>query len=120
RAYCEDLPATGSAVCRTAGGLYTRKHAPWTEFGNLDHSNERGFADLDADLTAGSLPQLAFVVPNNRHNSHDSWNRVIDADDWLAAYVPRLARSVGPRGLLILTWDEGEPWTRNHILTVFG
>src|SRR5215831_2440871 len=50
RAYSEELPAAGSDTCSYEGsassGLYTRKHEPWTNFGNLDHARERPYTDL--------------------------------------------------------------------------
>jgi len=125
RAYSEDLPAPGSTVCSYDGdistGLYTRKHAPWTQFGNLDHTNERPYSDLALDLAAGTLPALAFIVPDNCHNTHNSGTpgcTVPDGDAWLAANLPAMLGALGPTGVLILTWDEDDNSTDNHILTV--
>jgi len=41
RSYAENLPSPGSAVCSADSQLYTRRHDPWTDFSNLDHTNER-------------------------------------------------------------------------------
>src|SRR2546422_11576202 len=82
RAYSENLPGAGSDVCSADSKLYTRKHDPWTNFGNLDHQNERVFSDLASDIARGTLPNLAFVVPNNCNNSHDC--SVGTADSWLS------------------------------------
>ena len=82
KAYSENLPSAGSTACSANSGKYTRKHDPWTDFGNLNHQNERGYADLAADIGRGALPNLAFVVPNNCNNSHDC--SVSTADGWLA------------------------------------
>jgi phosphatidylinositol-3-phosphatase len=117
RAYSENLPAAGDAVCAADADLYTRKHDPWTNFSNLDHSNERPYADLAADIARGHLPRLALVVPNNCNNSHDCSAAVSDA--WLAANVPAILGALGPNGVLVLTWDEGNSGSSNHILTVF-
>ena len=126
RAYSENLPAAGSDTCSSEGsassGLYTRKHEPWTNFGNLDHERERPYTDLAADLAAGRLPRLAFVIPNNCHNSHNSKDAGCDAraaDAWLAEALPPLIAAAGPRGLVVLTWDEDDQHAANHILTVF-
>jgi hypothetical protein len=127
RAYSEDLPFAGATGCsyngNTSTGLYTRKHDPWTYFTNLDHSSERPYSDLLSDLSAGTLPNLAFVVPNNCHNSHNSTSAgcsLADADVWLHANLPSILAALGPDGLLILTWDEDDSSANNHILTVFS
>ncbi len=127
RAYSENLAVAGSTACSFDGsassGLYTRKHAPWTYFANLNHANERPYTDLAADIAANTLPNLVFIVPNNCHNSHNSpaaGCTVPDADAWLAANMPAVRAALGPRGLLVLTWDEDDNISGNHILTVFA
>jgi acid phosphatase len=127
RAYSEDLPAAGSDTCSYEGnassGLYARKHEPWTNFSNLDHARERPYTDLARDLAAGKLPRLVYVIPNNCHNSHNSKVSGCDAsaaDAWLAGALPPLLEAAGPRGLVVLTWDEDDKDAANHILTVFA
>lgn len=117
RAYCENLPAPGSAACSTTDG-YVRRHAPWTDFANVDHANERPLADLDADVAQGALPALAFVIPNLCDDMHTC--PVAQGDAWLAGHVPALLAAIGAHGLLVLTWDERDTGTDNHILTVFA
>jgi hypothetical protein len=41
-------------------------------------------------------------------------------DTWLANNLPAMIAGVGPRGLVILTWDEDDKNSANHILTVFA
>jgi phospholipase C len=127
RAYSENLAFAGSTACSYDGsassGLYTRKHAPWTQFGNLNHQNERPYSDLAADISAHTLPRLVFIIPNNCHNMHNSSTAgctVLDGDAWLAANMPAVLAALGPRGLLVLTWDEDDNFSNNHILTVFA
>jgi len=127
RAYVEDLPSAGAPDCSAGGdgssGLYTRKHAPWTQFANVDHSNERPYTDLAADLAAGTLPALAFVIPNNCHNTHNTFDPACDVpsgDQWLAANLPPILRELGPRGVLVLTWDEDDFSADNRIATVLA
>ena len=126
RAYSENLPSAGSTVCsfdgNTSTGLYTRKHDPWTYFLNLNHSNERPWGDLAADIAANNLPNLVFLIPNNCHNPHNSSTAgcgVADGDAWLAGNLPAVIAALGPKGLLVLTWDEDDSSANNHILTVF-
>jgi hypothetical protein len=104
RSYCEDLPAAGDPVCSSGG--YRRKHAPWTDFSNLDHMNERPLTDLLSDISAGHLP------------AHDC--SAATGDTWLAGIMPTLIKAVGARGVVILTWDEDDDASGNHILTVFA
>ena len=63
-----------------------------------------------------SGPNLAFVIPNQRHDTHSAASAVGDA--WLADNVPALLEAVGPRGIVVLTWDEDDGDAANHILTV--
>jgi phosphatidylinositol-3-phosphatase len=116
RAYCEDLPTAGDPVCSSGG--YRRKHAPWTDFSNLDHTNERPLTDLLPDISAGHLPMLAFVVPNLCNSTHDC--SISTGDTWLAGIMPVLINAVGSRGVVILTWDEDDDASGNRILTVFA
>ena len=124
RAYSENLGAVGSNFCSYDGnvftGLYTRKHDPWTYYINVDHMNERPYGDLAADIAAGTLPNLVFIVPNNCHNTHNSSTPgcgLADGDAWLAANMPAVLAALGPSGLLVLTWDEDDSSANNHILT---
>lgn len=127
RAYSENLGSVGSPACSFDGdastGLYTRKHDPWVSFSNVTHTNERPYTDLAADIAANALPNLAFVIPNNCHNSHNSWMPgcgVPDADQWLSQNLPAMISAVGPNGLVILTWDEDDGSEGNRVLTVFA
>jgi hypothetical protein len=118
KAYCENLPSSGSAAC--SGPLYLRRHAPWTDFSNLTHSNEVSFTQLAIDESRGALPTLAFVIPNTCDDTHDSGCSVAYGDAWLQRNLPSLMRAGGPNGVLILTWDEDDGSAGNHILTVFS
>ena len=127
RAYSENLAVVGSTACSYDGsastGLYTRKHEPWTYYNNITHTNERPYTDLATDIANNALPNLAFVIPNNCHNSHNSSTAgctAADADTWLSQNVPQMLQAAGPNGLVILTWDEDDNSAQNHVLTVFA
>ena len=117
KAYCENLPAPGSPDCSSTDGLYERKHAPSTNFANLNHQNEVPYTQLATDIAHGTLPALAFVVPNMCDDMHDCSTTV--GDTWLSSNLPAMISAVGAQGLVILTWDEDDRKSHNNILTVF-
>jgi phosphatidylinositol-3-phosphatase len=53
----------------------------------------------------GELPTFVWLTPNLCHDMHDCDPSV--GDRFLRSTVPPLVNALGPRGLLILTWDEG-------------
>jgi parallel beta-helix repeat protein len=120
RAYSEDLPAAGDTICQKRN--YVRRHCPWTDWGNLDHMNERPYEDLAVDIANGTLPQLCMVVPNLCNDTHNycGQDTIQIGDDWLSNNVPKMIEAAGPRGLVIVTWDEDDGSDGNHILTVFS
>jgi len=127
RTYSENLAVVGSTACSYDGtassGLYTRKHCPWTYFTNINHQNERPYTDLAVDIANHTLPNLAVVIPNNCHNSHNSSTpgcTVTDADFWLSQNLPAMIQAAGPTGMVVLTWDEDDSSNQNHILTVIA
>ena len=60
---------------------------------------------LAADERSGRLPSFVWITPNLCHDMHDCSPSV--GDRFLSRIVPPLLRALGPRGLLVLTWDEG-------------
>lgn len=118
KSYCENLPAVGSTVCSSADNLYRRKHHACPDFSNLNHMRECPYTQLAADIATGSLPALAFVAPNMCDDMHDCSTTI--GDTWLSNNLPAMISAVGPRGLVILTWDEDDKNSGNHILTVFA
>jgi acid phosphatase len=118
KSYCENLPSVGSTACQSSDNSYKRKHHPCPDFSNLDHSKEYGYGQLATDIAAGTLPALSFVVPNMCDDMHDC--SASTGDTWLSHNLPAMISAVGPRGLVILTWDEDDKSSSNHILTVFA
>lgn len=115
--FAEDLPAPGSPIC--VSGLYVRRHCVWSYWANLDHNNERPFTDLPFAETLGPMPNLAFVIPNQCNNTHNSGCTIAMGDAWLANNVPAMINAVGPNGCVIVTWDEDDNSAGNHIECVF-
>ena len=120
KSYAEGLPAAGDTVCQI--GMYVRRHCPWADWGNLNHANERPYGDLATDIGQGTLPSLAFVIPNICDDTHNECgaDTILFGDIWLANNLPAMIDGVGSRGLVIVTWDEDDGSDGNHILTVFA
>jgi phosphatidylinositol-3-phosphatase len=114
-AYSEDLPAPGSATCTASG--YARKHAPWANFPSVPASTQLGFSAFPTDFA--TLPTLAFVVPNLRHDMHDG--TVAEGDTWLSDNLDAYLRWMRDHNsLLVLTWDEDDGSADNHIVTILA
>jgi acid phosphatase len=112
--YSEDLPAAGFTGCQAAG--YARKHNPWVDFPALPTSVNQPYRAFPSDFSA--LPTISFVVPNLCDDMHDC--SVAQGDAWarghLSAYVT-WART--HNSLLVVTFDEDEGTSANHIATMF-
>jgi acid phosphatase len=112
--YSEDLPSVGFTGC-TSGRAYARKHNPWVNFANVPAEANRPLSALGADFA--TLPTVAVVVPNLCNDMHDC--PVETGDDWarqhLSGYLD-WART--HNSLLIVTFDEDDDTTANHIPTL--
>ncbi len=108
RAYLEGLP--GPCFTGAGAGDYAKKHDPFAYFTRITSDPARchsvvPLSRLSADERAGRLPRFTWISPNLCHDTHDC--SVATGDRFLSGVVPPLLRSLGPRGLLVLTWDEG-------------
>jgi phosphatidylinositol-3-phosphatase len=113
--YSEDLPAVGSGVC--SAGEYARKHVPWTNFANVPASASQPFSAFPAGNYA-RLPTVAFVIPNLCHDMHDC--SVATGDSWLRAHIAGYATwAMTHNSLLVVTFDEDDGSSGNHIPTIF-
>jgi phospholipase C len=113
KTYQEDMPT----ACYEGPdhGLYAMKHNPFMFFESIRLDAERcsshvvPFTQLYADITAGQLPNYAFITPNLCNDAHDCGLDVADA--WLQSLMlvlqPALDNAAAPY-LIILTWDEGQ------------
>lgn len=122
KSYAESIPSTGY----TGGDVYpyVRHHNPFTYFTDvLNSSSEKGnlvsLSQFSSDVSAGSLPNFSFVVPDNEHNGHDCPDGSSNCTDAtkLQAVDQFLQANIGPvlnsaqfqkDGLLVIWWDEGD------------
>jgi hypothetical protein len=113
--YAESLPSVGYRGCES--GRYERKHNPWVNFGNLPASVNQPFSAFPADFA--SLPTVAFVAPNMCSDMHDC--SVATGDRWLRDQLgPYAEWAKTHNSLLIVTFDEDDGDTGNHILTLIA
>jgi formylglycine-generating enzyme required for sulfatase activity len=101
---------------------YADRHNPFIYFANVVGDGARcaahvhPYSRLAADLAADALPAFSFVSPDTCHDGHDdpcsngSPGGLVSADLWLAQEVPALLAYLSAHnGLLIITFDEGNP-----------
>jgi hypothetical protein len=118
KAYMEGMPAP--CYRGAQAGLYVKRHDPFAYYVDVASSPSRcrrvvPFAQLRVDLARRALPRFVWITPNLCHDMHSC--PVRDGDRFLAGLVPALARAVGPRGAIVVTWDEGSAFER-HIPTL--
>lgn len=109
KSYAESLPYVG--YVGPSRGEYARKHNPLSFFSDVvDDSLQRRnlvpFSRFATDLTDGTLPDYAFIVPNLCNDGHDCSSSTADA--WLRTNIDPLIRSptFQKDGLLVITFDE--------------
>lgn len=108
KAYMGGMP--GACFKGASSGQYAKKHNPFMYYRPVADNPARCSKDvpesrLASDLRAGRLPAFAFLSPGLCDDSHDC--PVSTGDAYLARVVPPILHALGPRGFLVLTWDEG-------------
>lgn len=109
KAYMEDLPSACSHV--TSNGGYVRRHDPFMYYRDVaDNPGRCRFivpaTTLTTDLADHSLPRFVWLSPSICHDMHSCG--IYTGDRYLRSMIPRLLPALGPSGLLIVTFDEGE------------
>lgn len=113
--YSEGLPKTGYNGPYDLKSGYARKHNPWVNFVNLPDSVNLPFSSFPRDYS--TLPTVSFVIPNLKHDIHDG--TIKEADDWLKTNLGGYVKwAKTHNSMLILTWDEDDTGSNNHIPTV--
>jgi hypothetical protein len=113
--FSEGLPAPGFTGCSSPDGRYARKHNPWVDFTSTPAAANAPLSALPADYAA--LPTVGVLIPDMCHDMHDC--PVSAGDTWarenLTGYV-QWARS--HNSLLVVTFDEDDGRSQNHIATM--
>ncbi|HKU67426.1 MAG TPA: alkaline phosphatase family protein [Candidatus Baltobacteraceae bacterium] len=119
--YAENWPSSGNPCYGTAASvtskyLYWRKHMPWTDFTNVAY---RTYGHLYSGPGTALSGNVNFVVPNICDDMHDC--SIATADAWLSRNIPSIQTYDSTHnGLLIVTFDEGEYSSTNHIVTIMS
>ncbi|MEO6638372.1 MAG: alkaline phosphatase family protein [Ginsengibacter sp.] len=117
--YSEDLPSVGSTVITS--GAYVRKHNPWVNWqgtgtNSVPAASNRPFSDFPTDYNL--LPTVSIVVPNLDNDMHDG--SIATGDTWLRNNLDGYVQwCINNNSLFILTFDEDDNSSGNHILTSF-
>jgi hypothetical protein len=119
--YAEDLPSAGSTACSGPWWNlwtppYARKHVPWVNFTDVPASSNQPFTSFPSDYS--TLPTVSFVIPNVQNDMHSG--SIQTADSWLQSKMSGYAQwAQTHNSLLIVTWDEDDSASNNHIATIF-
>jgi phospholipase C len=108
KAYAEDMP--GPCSRRSRAGNYAKRHLPFLSYTDILEDPARcakvvPFAQLQRDVNDGAFPRFAWITPNLCNDMHNCG--VAPGDAFMKRTIPALLRAVGPRGIIIITWDEG-------------
>lgn len=119
KVYAESVPMVG--YVGDDQYPYIKHHNPFSYFDDVRNSTAQRnnivpFTDFVQTLNANTLPNYAFIVPNNLHNGHDcpsgltcsNSDRLAAIDSWLQTNVgPILGNSsINASSVLVLTFDE--------------
>jgi|GEM_PF-844193 len=119
KVYAESMKGT----CATGNsGNYVARHNPWTYF-----VDEKGIceqfnvplANFNGDVSAGKLPNVGMLIPNNCNNAHDC--SLATADGWFKARMSTIFNGPDWKSgnlLVVLTADEDDKKSGNKVLTV--
>jgi len=128
--YSETMPSVGydGASAGTGSATYQRKHNPWVNWqdatmplpaNKLPASVNMPYAGyFPTSANYASLPTLCFVIPNQLDDMHNG--TVAQGDAWLQSNLAAYAHwCMSNNSLLIVTWDEDDSASGNHIATIF-
>lgn len=120
--YSEDMPSVGYTGCTF--NAYARKHNPWVDWqadveasvNDIPAADNMPFTSFPTDYT--TLPAISIVVPNLNDDMHDG--TIQQGNSWLQSHFgPYVQWAANNNSLLIVTWDEDDGTSGNHIPTIF-
>jgi phosphatidylinositol-3-phosphatase len=119
KAYMESLPSVGY----TGGDAYPyfKHHNPFAYMTDVlgssaETANLVPFTQLASDMSAGALPNFAFIAPNAENDAHDcptggsvclDTDKLAAADNWLKTHIDPLIQSPAlANSIFIIVFDE--------------
>lgn len=119
KAYMESLPSVGY----TGGDVYPyfKHHNPFAYMTDVlgssaETANLVPFTQLSADITAGTVPNFAFIAPNAEDDAHDcptggsaclDSDKLTAADNWLKTHIDPLIQSPAlANSVFVIVFDE--------------
>jgi len=97
---------------------YYRKHNPFMSFDNIRKNSTRcanivNSDVLDSDIAKKSFPQYMYFTPDINNDAHDT--DILFAGEWLSLFLDKRLKSLPPRTVVVITWDEDDYIKDNHI-----
>ncbi len=119
--YAESMPSNGYTGCQAvpdqyaSGYLYMRKHVPWPDFTDIPAANSIVYPG-----PLSSPPSsFTWITPNMCDDMHDC--SISTGDTWASNNLPNLISwDAANNGVLILTFDEDDGSSGNHIVTILA
>ncbi|MFD2417298.1 alkaline phosphatase family protein [Amycolatopsis pigmentata] len=114
--YSESMPSDGYTGC--SSGKYARKHNAAPSFSNVPAASNLMYTDFPSSANYASLPTVSYIDPNLCNDMHDC--SVGTGDTWLKNNLDAYAQwAKTHNSLLIVTFDEDNGSSSNHIFTAF-
>ncbi|KQV17473.1 MULTISPECIES: alkaline phosphatase family protein [unclassified Kitasatospora] len=114
--YNEAMPREDPTVCESGG--YVRRHNPWFAFRNVPSDTAHTMDEFPSDYR--KLPKVSFVIPDVCNDMHNC--PISTGDTWLKEKLGGYAAWARQHdSLLVITFDEDDAHSGNHIPTlVYG
>jgi len=118
--YSESMPSVGYTGCEYEH--YQRKHNPAVNWQGVNISPEMNMPFSMFPSEYSKLPTVSIVVPNQLNDMHDggTLDAITRGDRWLMQNLDSYIQwAKTNNSLLIVTWDEDDNSSNNHIATIF-
>jgi phosphatidylinositol-3-phosphatase len=116
KSYSESMPSDGYTGC--SSGKYARKHNAAPFFSTVPAASNLMYTDFPTSANYASLPTVSYIDPNLCNDMHDC--SVGTGDTWLKNNLDAYAQwAKTHNSLLIVTFDEDNGSSSNHIFTAF-
>jgi phospholipase C len=89
---------------------YSPLHDPFQYFTST-HTATKDYAQFATDLSAGKLPAVSFIFPNNSNDMHPGFAPITNGITFLDTLVKELqASTVWSSTAIVVTFDDGGGW----------